>query len=109
MTTDNLILEKHLKRTTLWANFSSLIVVLIALLTFWYAFYYGTTETLTTHTEEIGEIKKDVKDLKDDVNNNAVFQAAMKEQMKAIQDEMASVKHSQERMEDKLDKLISRQ
>jgi TolA-binding protein len=109
MTTENLILEKHLKKTTLIANFGSLIIGVTTALSVGYAFYYNTTDTLNAHTTQIQEVQSDVKELKVSINNNAVFQAAIKEQMKAMQDEMSSMKHSQERMEDKIDRLISRQ
>lgn len=103
---DNLTLEKHLKRFSLINNIVSIVLALATALSVGYGFFHNTKSTLNTHTEEINDIKTNVKSLTEAVNNAAVFQGASKEQIKALQEQVNDVKKSQDRIEDKLDRLI---
>ncbi len=103
---DNITLERHLKKFQLTANILSLAIGLITATGIGYAFYYKTTNTLDTHTLQIEEVKADVQDLTVSVNNSAIFQGASKEQIKSLENQVADVKKTQDRIEDKIDKLI---
>ncbi len=105
---DNITLERHLKKFQLTANILSLAIGLITATGIGYAFYYKTTNTLDTHTLQIEEVKADVQDLTVSVNNSAIFQGASKEQIKSLENQVADVKKTQDRIEDKIDKLIMR-
>lgn len=108
MAIDTVVLEKHLRKTTITSNVLSILVALIAAVSVGYGFYFKTTITLKEHTEQINDVKTNIKDLTDAVNNSAVFQGATKEQMKAVQDQVIDVKNSQIRIEEKLDKIFLR-
>ena len=103
---DNIVLEKHLKKFQLTANILSLAIAIVTALGICYGFYYKTNETLDTHTTKIESVEASVIDLKEAVNNSAVFQGASKEQIKALENQVTDVKKGQERIEDKLDRLI---
>lgn len=103
---DNATLEKHLKKFQIVANVWSLAIGIITALGVCYGFYYKTTDKLDTHTTEIQEVKTEVKSLTESVNKNAVFQGVSKEQIKSLENQVNDVKKSQDRIEDKLDKLI---
>mgnify|MGYP000951502167 FL=1 len=105
---DNITLERHLKKFQLTANILSLAIGLITATGIGYAFYYKTTNTLDTHTLQIEKVKADVQDLTVSVNNSAIFQGASKEQIKSLENQVADVKKTQDRIEDKIDKLIMR-
>jgi hypothetical protein len=66
------------------------------------------TNPENTHTLQIEEVKADVQDLTVSVNNSAIFQGASKEQIKSLENQVADVKKTQDRIEDKIDKLIMR-
>lgn len=105
---DNITLERHLKKFQLTANILSLAIGLVTASGIGYAFYYKTTNTLDTHTLQIEEVKADVQDLTVSVNNSVIFQGASKEQIKSLENQVADVKKTQDRIEDKIDKLIMR-
>lgn len=108
MALDTAVLEKHLRKTTITSNILSISVALITAISVGYGFYFKTTLTLKTHSEQILEVKTNIDELKDAVNNSAVFQGATQEQMKAVQDQVIDVKNSQIRIEEKLDKIFLR-
>jgi len=103
---DNVTLEKHLKSFQRNLTIISLVLGLLASLGVCYGFYYNTNSRLDKHTTEIIEVKSDVKELTNAVNNTEIFQGASKEQIKALENQVIDVKKSQERIEDKIDKLI---
>jgi septation ring formation regulator EzrA len=109
MNIDNITLEKHLKKFSITNNVVSIIVALGTALSVGYGFYYKTTGTLETHSKEINEIKMSVDELSVSVGNSAIFQGASKEQIKALENQVADVKKTQDRIEDKIDKLIMRE
>lgn len=106
---DNITLEKHLKKFSIANNVISIVVALGTALAVGYGFYYKTTDTLENHTQEIKEIKFSVDELSVAVGNTAVFQGASKEQIKALENQVSDVKKTQDRIEDKIDKLIMRE
>jgi len=105
-TIDSSVLERHLKKTTIISNVVGFLIAMVTSLSFIYGFYYQTTDTVEQHTIQINEVKSDIKELTTAVNNTAVFQGASKEQIKALQEKIEGVQHTQDRIEDKIDKLI---
>lgn len=103
---DNVVLEKHLKKFQLTANILSLAIAIITALGICYGFYYKTNETLDTHTEKIESMEISLGSMSESMTNNAVFQGASKEQIKALENQVIDVKKGQDRIEDKLDRLI---
>ena len=108
MTQESLILEKFLKKTTITNSIVSIVLALVTAIAVVLGFYYNTTSTINAHTIEIKEIKIEVKSLNDVLNQFSVLQNGEKEQIKALQDQIVDVKKSQERIENKIDKLILR-
>ena len=96
---DNITLEKHLKAFQRNLTIISLVLGLLASLGVCYGFYYNTNSRLDTHTTEIGEVKKDIKDLTSAVNSTAVFQGVSKEQIMSLEKQLNEVKQSQVRIE----------
>ena len=105
---DNATLERHLKKFSITNNVISIIVALTTACSVGYGFYYKTTDTLEMHSTQIEEIKTSVNELNVSVNNSAVFQGASKEQIKSLENQVSDVKKTQDRIEDKIDKLIMR-
>lgn len=103
---DNVVLEKHLKKFQIVANAWSLAIGVITALGICYGFYYQTTDKLDIHTTEIKQVKDDIKVLTTAVNNTAVFQGVSKEQIKSLENQIADVKSSQVRIEDKIGKVV---
>ena len=108
MTQESLILEKFLKKTTITNSIVSIVLALVTAIAVVLGFYYNTTSTINAHTIEIKEIKIEVKSLNDVLIQFSVLQNGEKEQIKALQDQIVDVKKSQERIENKIDKLILR-
>ena len=103
-----MILERFLKKTTITNSIVSIVLALVTAIAVVLGFYYNTTSTINAHTIEIKEIKIEVKSLNDVLNQFSVLQNGEKEQIKALQDQIVDVKKSQERIENKIDKLILR-
>jgi len=103
---DNITLEKHLKKFSITNNVISIIVALATALGVGYGFYYRTTDTLQVHTKKIESMEVSLGTLNEAVTNSAVYQGASKEQIKSLEVQVNDVKKSQDRIEDKLDRLI---
>ena len=73
MTNDTLVLEKHLKKTTIITNIFSMLVAGITTLAIVNSFYYNTTNTLHRHTEQINDVQKDVKVIKEKLTNKEIL------------------------------------
>lgn len=106
---DNATLEKHLTKTTIVSNVISIGLATVTAVSIGLGFYYKTNDTMETHTQKIEKIEISVEQLSQALNNAAITQGASKEQIKALQDKMADVKKTQDRIEDKIDKLIMRE
>jgi uncharacterized protein HemX len=102
MTADQQILEKHLKKSSLISNTVSLVIALITALSVGYGFYYNTKSTLAKHGEEIQEVKKDVRDVNQKINDTDVFKGVSEERFKEMDEKIT-------KMDEKLDKLLQRQ
>jgi predicted PurR-regulated permease PerM len=107
-TPESLIFERFLKKTTITNSIISIVLALVTAIAVVLGFYYNTKSTINAHTIEIKEIKIEVKSLNDVLNQFSVLQNGEKEQIKALQDQIVDVKKSQERIENKIDKLIMR-
>lgn len=102
MTADQEILEKHLKKSSLISNTVSLVIALVTALSVGYGFYYNTKATLLKHGEEIQEVKKDVRDVNQKINDTDVFKGVSEEKFKEMDEKIT-------KMDEKLDKLLQRQ
>lgn len=99
MTNDTLILEKHLKKTTIITNVFSMLVAGITTLAIVNSFYYNTTNTLNRHTEQINDVQKDVKVIKENIKDAQIFQGVSSA-------ELTDMKEKVDRMDEKLDKIL---
>ena len=99
MTNDTLVLEKHLKKTTIITNIFSMLVAGITTLAIVNSFYYNTTNTLNRHTEQINDVQKDVKVIKENIKDAQIFQGVSSA-------ELTDMKEKVDRMDEKLDRIL---
>ena len=99
MTNDTLVLEKHLKKTTIITNVFSMLVAGITTLAIVNSFYYNTTNTLNRHTEQINDVQKDVKVIKENIKDAQIFQGVSSA-------ELTDMKEKVDKMDEKLDRII---
>jgi peptidoglycan hydrolase CwlO-like protein len=102
MTTEHLTLEKHLKKTSLVSNTISLVIAMITALSVGYGFYYNTKSTLNQHGNDIKEVKQEVRDVNQKINDTDVFKGISEERFKEMDEKIT-------KMDEKLDKLLQRQ
>ena len=108
MNIEHTILEKHIKRANFISTTLSIVVTILTATTIAYGFYYNTKGTLNRHTEDIQELKGDVTEVKNKVNESAVFQGVSTTEIKSLQDKMNSIDKKVDKVDEKLDKLIAR-
>jgi uncharacterized protein HemX len=106
MTTDQLTLEKHLKKATVWANTLSVIFALVASLSVGYGFYYNTKTTLEHHTDDIQEVKKDVTEIKNDIQEVDVFKGVSEYEVKSLEEKITNLERDMSNMDEKLDQIL---
>ena len=99
MTNDTLVLEKHLKKTTIITNIFSMLVAGITTLAIVNSFYYNTTNTLNRHTEQINDVQKDVKVIKENIKDAQIFQGVSSA-------EITDMKEKVDKMAEKLDRIL---
>ena len=99
MTNDTLVLEKHLKKTTIITNVFSMLVAGITTLAIVNSFYYNTTNTLNRHTEQINDVQKDVKVIKENIKDAQIFQGVSSA-------ELTDMKEKVDKMDEKLDRIL---
>lgn len=106
MNAEHAELEKVLKKAQVWNNILSVIFALSAALGVGYGFYYNTKNTLSTHTEQIQNLQNDVTEVKNNINESAVFQGVSATQIKALEDKVNSIDSKMDKMDDKLDQIL---
>jgi gas vesicle protein len=106
MNSEHLTLEKHLKRTTITTHVVSSIIALITALGVVYGFYYKTNNTLDNHSNQIKEIKVDVTDVKNKVNESQIFQGVSSVEIKTLQEKVNAIDKKVDKMDEKLDKIL---
>ena len=99
MTNDTLVLEKHLKKTTIITNIFSMLVAGITTLAIVNSFYYNTTNTLNRHTDQINDVQKDVKVIKENIKDAQIFQGVSSA-------ELTDIKEKVDKMDEKLDRIL---
>ena len=99
MTNDTLVLEKHLKKTTIITNIFSMLVAGITTLAIVNSFYYNTTNTLNRHTDQINDVQKDVKVIKENIKDAQIFQGVSSA-------ELTDMKEKVDKMDEKLDRIL---
>lgn len=106
MTTEHIILEKHIKKATLYTNFISAFVAAVCAVGVGYGFYYNTSNTLDEHTEDIKEVKKDVSTIKTDIQAVDVFKGVSEFEVKALEEKITKLEDNVSKMDEKLDKIL---
>ena len=106
MTSDNLALEKHIKKATMFTNFISGIVAVVCALSVGYGFYYNTSQTLEIHTQDIQEVKKDVNTIKNDIQAVDVFKGVSQYEVKTLEEKIMKLEGDVSKMDDKLDQIL---
>jgi|688.fasta_scaffold807229_1 hypothetical protein len=106
MNAEHTLLERSIKRTTITSNVVSVAVSLGTALFIIYGFYFKTNNTLQSHTDQIDEVKTEVKIIEEKINQNEVTAGVSKAEMKALQDKVNGIDSKIEKMDDKLDKIL---
>lgn len=106
MTPDQITLEKHLKKATIWANSLSVIFALAASLSVGYGFYYNTKSTLQQHSNEIQEVKVEVEEIQNDIQEVDVFKGVSEFEVKALEEKITKIEDNVSKMDEKLDKIL---
>lgn len=106
MNAEHLILERHIKRTTITTHIVSSVIALFTALGVVYGFYYKTNSTLENHTNQIKEIKVDVNDVKNKVNESQVFQGVSGIEIKTLQEKVNAIDRKVDKIDEKLDKIL---
>lgn len=106
MTSEHLVLEKHIKKATLYTNFISAFVAVICAIGVGYGFYYNTSNTLREHTKDIQEVKKDVSKIKTDIQDVDVFRGVSEFEVKALEEKITKLEDNVSKMDEKLDKIL---
>ena len=106
MTNDQITLEKHLKKATVWANTLSVIFALVASLSVGYGFYYNTKSTLQEHTDDIKEVKRDVTEIKNDIQEVDVFKGVSQYEVKTLEEKITKLEQDVSNMDEKLDQIL---
>jgi uncharacterized protein HemX len=99
-------LEKHIKNWNLRASAVAVLGAILTAASIGYGFYYNTKSQLKQNTENIKEIKTDVEEINDKITNTTVFQNVSEVEMNHFQDRLQNLEQSQDRMENKVDKVL---
>ena len=99
MTNEHIILEKHIKRTTLMSNSVSLLIALFTALSVGYGFYYSTKSTVEQHAVDIKEVKQQVQKIDGKMNEVDVYKGISETEIKEL-------KQKVDRMDEKLDRIL---
>jgi len=108
MNAEHTLLERSIKRTTVISNAVSVGVSVVTAIFLIYGFYYKTNTTLDSHTEQIKEVKVDVVNIKEKINESQINEGVSKAEMKALQDKVNGIDSKVDKMDEKLDKILLR-
>lgn len=106
MNADHLILEKHLKKASIYTNFISGLVAVVVAMSVGYGFYYNTKATLEQHTTDIQEVKSDVSEIKKNVEATNVFKGVSEIEVKVLSEKINAIESNVSKMDEKLDKIL---
>jgi peptidoglycan hydrolase CwlO-like protein len=106
MEIQQLDLEKHIKKATLFTNFVSGIVAVIIAISVGFGFYYNTKSTLDQHSEDIQEVKKDVREIKSDIQEVDVFKGVSEIEVKTLDDKINGIEENVSKIDEKLDLIL---
>jgi hypothetical protein len=106
MEVDHILLEKHLKKATIYTNFISGIVAVLVAFSVGFSFYYKTQSTLDEHTSDIKEVKKDVNEIKSDIQEVDVFKGVSEVEVKTLSEKINTIEDNVSKMDDKLDQIL---
>ena len=106
MDVDQILLEKHLRKTTITANVISILVALFVAMGVGYGFYYNTKSTLQTHTTDIKEIKQDVNEVHSQFHDLNIFKGVSTVEVETLEGKVDQLETKMEKMDDKLDRIL---
>jgi len=106
MEADHIILEKHLKKATIYTNFISGIVAVVVASSVGYSFYYNTKSTLDQHSSDIKEVKSDVNEIKSEIQEVDVFKGVSEVEVKTLSDKINQIESDVKSMDNKLDQIL---
>ena len=106
MNADHLILEKHLKKASIYTNFISGLVAVVVAMSVGYGFYYNTRATLEQHTTDIQEVKSDVNEIKKNVQETNVFKGVSEIEVQVLSEKINAIESNVSKMDEKLDKIL---
>ena len=101
-------LEKHIKRANVISSVITIVIGLLTAISVAYGFYYNTKGTLTQHTNDIQELKVDVVDVKNKVNESAVFQGVSATETRAPHAKTTTTDKKVDKVDEKLDQILLR-
>jgi peptidoglycan hydrolase CwlO-like protein len=99
MNVEHQTLERHLKKSSLVSNTISLAIALVTAMSVGYGFYFKTNANLDAHTNDIEEVKTEVKQINTKINKNDVFIGVSSEKFKEIEQKV-------DKMDEKLDRIL---
>ena len=106
MTEEHKLLEKHVKKTTIIANLISLVVGVGCFLFIIYGFYYETSDSISTNTEDIKNMENRFNVLEEKYNDTEVFQGVSKTEILQLQKDVNTMQQSLDKQNDKLDRIL---
>lgn len=106
MNTEHTLLQRSIKRTTVISNAVSVGVSVLTAVFLIYGFYYKTNTTLDNHTEQIKEVKVDVVNIKEKINEAQISEGVSKAEMRALQDKVNGIDGKVDKMDEKLDRIL---
>mgnify|MGYP003655151107 CR=1 FL=1 len=103
---ESIILEKHLKKSTIISNVISICIGLIVAIGVGYGFYFSTKTTLASHSLDIIEIKDDVTKLNVITNETLVFRGVSTSELNSLNSRVIKLDQTLGKVSDKIDKII---
>lgn len=103
---DQVVLERHLRKTTITSNVISIVVGVLVALGVGYGFYYNTTSTLENHGEDLKELQENQNTLENDINEIKVYKGVSSEEIDGLDEKVDVLYKKVDKMDDKLDRIL---
>jgi len=103
---DQVVLERHLRKTTITSNVISIVVGVLVALGVGYGFYYNTTSTLENYGEDLKELQENQNTLQNDVNEIKVYKGVSREEIDGLDEKVDVLYKKVDKMDDKLDRIL---
>ena len=102
------VFSLFMNRPSLTSWIISLMIAVISAVIVVNTFYYHTNITLDEHGKSIEQIKIDMLNIQDNMNNVAVYQSANSVEIKVMKEKMERLDFKIDKMNDKLDEILIR-